>query len=619
MSPPVRISSALAHPDALVFPENQTAAGFLKDHLERFAPSPHSSGTRWCLPEDDPLTAFHLLESSTGHAILYGHHRQRILYTDPGGSALHECAWEAQNDQPARLLRARVQLDWGQWVGVEPAGLVNVARFDISRKPGWQRLTKQDFHRMASQAMGLTAEDVAFFYDEESLNLDSQGIVTVRNRKDALSILEGGRFDQRRFMACMGAMHWGRIDFLPVVELFQSLLPGTGNAIFELIRGLYDDQNMESAPRPLRYKGIPTYPSPQAFQLFSTYFQPDVAGRMDPFPLFMDPKTAGQVVWHPRRDYPRRYIDLEQRLCLTVSDGAARKVTVRDDAVAMPYTRPKKEGFVPGGRALGADKKSLLLQDGDRQLEIPLRPEWGVTVESSLPAIGQPEQNWRTLFPDGLPSLDVVQAYSAVPMYPAGDAMVDELATQPLVIEHAMEHLDRLPQMGAGTAGRALLIDGWDAVSAEIVGSQAGEVSTVLYRDPAFAQRQAQRVWDHAAAASRLSDLRRVSFVSAERHGDAYGQVYHVIFFWFPFADYRRPEVLEQCLHALATALSERGLAVVVGPARLAQAFSRASLRVLVSNRAADAPGVGMLRAILPKAQINPDATLFLLEKHPAA
>ena len=62
-------------------------------------------------------------------------------------------------------------------------------------------------------------------------------------------VLEDGDFEQARFMSCMGAMNWPAIDFLPVVELFQSLLPGTGSAVFELIRGLYDDQN-EGKPAP---------------------------------------------------------------------------------------------------------------------------------------------------------------------------------------------------------------------------------------------------------------------------------------------------------------------------------------------------------------------------------
>ena len=65
----------------------------------------------------------------------------------------------------------------------------------------------------------------------------------IRQRKDAFYVLQDGDFEQARFMSCMGAMHWSSIDFLPVVELFKSLLPGTGSAVFELIRGLYDDQN----------------------------------------------------------------------------------------------------------------------------------------------------------------------------------------------------------------------------------------------------------------------------------------------------------------------------------------------------------------------------------------
>jgi len=266
---PAQLLSALTQGN-LSFPENQAnLARLLKDELMA---SHVANGTLWRLPEDS--SAPKVLATPTGHAILYSERGLRILYMDPGGMPLHECAWESHGDPP-RLLRARVQLDWGQWVGIKPEGLVNVARFDISKKPGWKGLTKSDLHRMAAQAMGVTPEEVAFFYDEESLKLDARGQVTVRQRKDALYVLHDGGFEQLRFMACMGAMHWGRIDFLPVVELFQSLLAGTGSAVFELIRGLYDDQNSGAQPRVLRYRGIPTYPSPPAVQLFSTYFAPD--------------------------------------------------------------------------------------------------------------------------------------------------------------------------------------------------------------------------------------------------------------------------------------------------------------------------------------------------------
>ena len=115
-------------------------------------------------------------------------------------------------------------------------------------------------------------------------------------------MLADGTFEKARFMACMGAMHWERIDFLPVVELFQSLLPGTGSAAFELIRGLYDDQNRESQ-LPLRYRGIPTYPSEAAFRLFSTVFSPTGD---NPLALFMEPARSHEVTWLPDPHPPHR-------------------------------------------------------------------------------------------------------------------------------------------------------------------------------------------------------------------------------------------------------------------------------------------------------------------------
>src|SRR5207245_11655384 len=111
-----------------------------------------------------------------------------------------------------------------------------------------------------------------------------------------------GILAKSRFMACMGSRHLWHMNFLPVVELFQSLLPGTGSATFELIRGLYDDQTAGEVRHPLRYRGIPTYPSPQAFQLFSTFFVPEVPGGADPFPPFMDPTRSNEVLWQPRAD-----------------------------------------------------------------------------------------------------------------------------------------------------------------------------------------------------------------------------------------------------------------------------------------------------------------------------
>ncbi len=479
-------------------------------------------------------------------------------------------------------------------------------------------LTTKDLQMMAAQALQVTPEEIAFFYDDQSMTLDAQGRVTIRHRKDALHILEDGDFTKPRFMACMGAMRWGHIDFLPVVELFQSLLPGTGSAVFELIRGLYDDQTVGGPPRPLRYRGIPTYPSPQAFQLFSTYFVPEATGGADPFPLFLDPRRSSEIVWKPRPDVPRRYLDSAQGVCVTVMGGAVQKVTKLNDPVPVPYTRPRKDGWAPGGRMVGTTPTALQLQDGERLEEIPLRPEWGITRTDPLPA--RPPASvltWRALFPEGIPTLDTKRAYCAVPLYPDDETMVDEVATLPLVVEQALGYLDRIAATMKGAAAfKSTLLHNWDAVLAECLDLAQDRNYTVLYTRPEFAQRQAQRVWDQAAAAGALADLRRIVFLDAARHQEAaYAKSYGLIFGWIPFEQYPQRTHYERLLGTVSKALPPEGAAIMVGPAWLGEVCPRVSLLVRVADPVAETPGVRMHRAILPKARVNPDATLFLLEK----
>jgi hypothetical protein len=618
MAIPPLIRSALDRKGNLVFQENQGSVQALLRHAEELTALSHASGTVWHLPSLAPAGGLRVVVTPTGHAVVCGEHGLRILYVDPGGTALHECAWDARAQGAPRLLHARLHLDWGQWVGLKPEGLVNVARFDLSKKPGWQRLTREDLHRMAAQAMRVTPEEVGFFYDDESLSIDDRGQVTLRHRKDAFYVLEDATFERARFMACMGAMHWGRIDFLPVVELFQSLLAGTGSAAFELIRGLYNDQNEGPAPRLLRYRGIPTYPSSQAFQLFSTYFQPQGPGGADPFPLFMDPEKSGEVLWSPRTDTPRRYWDLAQGLSVTVSEGAVQKVTRRNDPAALPYGRARKDGFAPAGRMVGATKDTLQLQDGDSREEIPIRPEWGITQETPLPASSATGRStWRDLFPDGVPALDPTRAYFAVPFYPEDDAVVEEAATQPLVMEQTLDYFERMNGVNPSSGPpQAVLIHNWDAVIAECLESLPDSGCTVLYTRPEFAQRQAQRAWDHAAAAGRLPSLLRVSFLPADRHRErTYAKTHDLIFSWIPFAQYRGRTECEREVSAVAHALAPGRFAIVVGPPWLGETCSNIALRVLASDPVAETAGVRMHRAILPNARVNPEATLYLLQK----
>ena len=170
-------------------------------------------------------------QQSTGHTVVYGPHGRRILFVDPDGHPLHECEWKQTADSCVEFVSARVFLDWDQWVGIKPAGLVNTMTLDLSTRPGWESLTPQDLRMMASQAMGVALEEVEFFYRDNDLLLDASGQATIQQRKDAFYILKDGTFEQPCFMSCMSAMHWENIDYLPVVELFKSLLPGTGSCL----------------------------------------------------------------------------------------------------------------------------------------------------------------------------------------------------------------------------------------------------------------------------------------------------------------------------------------------------------------------------------------------------
>ncbi len=92
--------SVLTRSGTIVFPSNLS---FLKDLAE--------AGGR-------------MTRQPSGHLVFYGLNNRRILATDPDGNPLHECEWGSTASGKARLLRARIRLEWGQWVGLKPAELI---------------------------------------------------------------------------------------------------------------------------------------------------------------------------------------------------------------------------------------------------------------------------------------------------------------------------------------------------------------------------------------------------------------------------------------------------------------------------------------------------------------
>ncbi|MGH7216184.1 MAG: hypothetical protein ACREIG_02990, partial [Nitrospiraceae bacterium] len=424
-----------------------------------------------------------VLRQATGHLVFYRADGRRFLATDPEGNPLHECEWGSDSAGEAILLRARIRLDWGQWVGLKPAGLVNETSLNLASKSGWQRLTADDLRTMAAQALRVPLEEVRFFYRDEDLLIEPTGKAMIRQRKDALYVLEDGDFERARFMSCMGTMHWPSIDFLPVVELFKSLLPGTGSAVFELIRGLYDDQNGgKSTLRTLRYRGIPTYPSEAAFRLFSSFFTPQAPDGNDPFTLFMNPERSNCVTWLPAGTPPIRYFDQRAGACVTIQGGVLHKVTVASDSAGLSYISPKGRRFVPCDRSAKIAGAHVILKDRDCETTLTVTLPQG-SVEQSDASVLMSPVDWRSVFVQGVPSIPPADAYGAVLLYPDDESEISECSAQPFVADYIQDigEQDREIGMVLSRAQRVLIGNG-DAVIATCVAFDRPRDYTVLVR-----------------------------------------------------------------------------------------------------------------------------------------
>jgi hypothetical protein len=500
---------------------------------------------------------------------------------------------------------------------LKPAGLVNETSLNLASKPGWQRLNADDLRTMAAQALRVPLEEVRFFYRDEDLLIEPAGRATIRQRKDAFYVLEDGDFERARFMSCMGAMSWSSIDFLPVVELFQSLLPGTGSAVFELIRGLYDDQNERNpTPQPLRYRGIPTYPSEAAFRLFSSFFTPQAPGGNNPFTLFMNSERSNRVLWLPAGTMPIRYFDQRAGACLTFQGSLLHKVTVASDSSGISYMNPKGRRFVPCDRSAEIAGAHVILKDRDRETTLAVTLPQGSLEQSGEPVAMSPV-DWRSVFVQGVPVIPSADAYGATLLYPEDESEIGECAAQPFVADYLQDIGEQDREIGAALSrAERVLIENGDAVVVTCVAFDRPRDYTVLVRYPAFAQKQAQRLWNICAELQRWDWLSRIRFVSDEGLQDrealhSYDLVYH----WVPYDSGDLPASLSERMKGISRMLRGGGNAFVIGPAQLAQNSQSHGLHVCWEEPVEQLPTFRMHRTILPKARLRAGLTLFHMKK----
>ncbi len=562
---------------------------------------------------------------ATGHLVFDGPLGRRILLTDPDGHPLHECEWQERPDGTVHLVSARWYLDWGRWVGLKPGGLVHTTTLDLTTRTGWQTLTRQDLRMMAAHAMGVTLEAVEFFYADDDLVIEPTGRATIRQRKDALYVLEDGTFAQARFMSCMSAMHWACIDYLPVVELFKSLLPGTGSAAFEFIRGLYDDQNRRR-PRPLHYRGIPAYPSEAAFGLFSNFFTPAHSGPERPFAVFMDIPRSHEVTWLPTPHPPVRYVAPHHRICLTVAHGNVRKVTMVDDTGGLPFVPPNQQGFAPCEKRVAVHDGRLWLSDHRTSREIPLEPGWGITQHSddrTAPETGsRHEHSWEDMFPDGTPAVSPQEAYSAILLYPDDETMIGDLASQPFVADFWNDLIDQDQSLAAHVRHAThILIHGFDACIGALP-IHSPQSATVVYTHGAHAQKQAQSLWNQYARPRHQThqpgpDGRPVYRFVSDQTGshDAYQATYDLMYVWLPFVAYDETSTLREQAERINRGLRPNGLAWLAGPDSLPSLISGLALDVVSREQVSTLQPFRLHKSILPRATLHPRLHTWILKK----
>lgn len=552
-----------------------------------------------------------------GHLVFYRPDGRRFLETDPVGHPLHECDWESTDDGTILLRRARVRLDWGRWVGIKPGGLVNETRLNLASKSNWRRITPDDLRALAAGALRVSIEEVRWFYRDEDLAIDHKGMATIRQRKDALYVLDDGGFETMRFMACMGAMHWGQIDFLPVVELFKSLLPGTGSAVFELIRGLYDDQNKgRSRPRALRYRGIPTYPSEAAFRLFSAFFTPQPLDGEDPLAAFMNPSTSHRVVWLPAEHPPARYLEENRGVCLTVKNGIVQKATLAADPAGLPYVSSIGRRVLPLDRSVRVERGLLIVKDRKTELALPLIP--GLPVRPSpLGECPVSPVDWRTVFGPGVQKVSAPEAFEAVPLFPEDDTEINELAAQSFVADYLDDLGEQDREVGRfrSQAERVLIANG-DAVISTCILFDRPRDYVVSVRHPAYAQRQAQQLWTLCAEVQRWDWLQRIRMVAADTSEVALTNrgLFDLIYQWLPYDSFDSPTTMTTIVARLSRILRRDGHAFVVGPAGLREMFAR-DWAVPWEQSIESLPTFRMHKTILPKATVKTGLTLFHVKR----
>ncbi len=612
-----QLIAALKREGSLIFPPNIVEAQELASLIPNLKTQELQGAHLWFDGEAPTHQTIRIKQYPNGHRAYYTDTGQRFLMTDPDGIPLHEAEWVSLGGEPPKLSRVRMQLDSREWVGIKPKAKRFTTHIDVKSQPGWKHMKLDDMRKGAAQAWQVPFSEVKFFYDDDHFVSTGEGEYDVFLDKDSLYVLTDGTFEKKMFISHMFSVNWEKLDLIPVVELFQSTLPGAGGAVFEFIWGLFEDQSRDTPLAPLRYRGLPTYPSKEAFNIFNAFFQPGGIPEDKMMETFLDPKTSNEIEWTPREDPPWRYFDEEQELTVTVQDRFLYKASAWKDPTGLPYVNTSRGGFGPCGRTLHPEGEKLILKDGPDLREGSLNPKWNSDPETTSTKPAAPAFGWRQLFQEGVPEVDPVKLLYTVPFYPEGEGDIEESATQPLVVDQILQYMEETDDMQDRLDRvKSVLIHTLDTVISGCVDCTQKRNYTVLFGDPEFAVKNAQLLWGHAASMELLDNLVDVKFLPEADHVEnAYQKKYDMAFKWIPFMYHTDRETSEMILRSLTDVLNPGGILFLIGPAPLGGLFEHYRLKVLRSDPVEHMPYFRQHLKMCPENSINPYMTVFFAER----
>jgi hypothetical protein len=213
-----------------------------------------------------------------------------------------------------------------------------------------------------------------------------------------------------------------------------------------------------------------------------------------------------------------------------------------------------------------------------------------------------------------MPPITSEQAYGAVLLYPDDETPIGELAAQPFVADYLedMAENDRMIGRLLAQANQVLIHNG-DAVIATCIAFDRPRDYTIAVREAAFAQKQAQQLWTTSAQLRRWDWLKRIRFLPIEsaRMSHVSLQTFDVAYQWMPLDPQDRQVA---AMTGLRRALRPGGSAFATGSAMLREHWKDLGFQLVWEERVEQLPTFRTHRAILPKARLQDELTLYFVQ-----